>query len=552
MIPPRSLGDSGVARQHWTKAPIRLSALYCLLGLIGFVQDGTLARSWAGSSTNDWREQARLAELAQDWETACQLYYKLHLADRQDAQIRDHFLASLRRLQQLRRHRDASYRERIAKLNITQASTLASDMIARLNAMHVERAKSSLQTLYVAGVEELRLALSSREFRRLFIPQASDEQVRSFQDQLERSWKTRSLRNTTDLRRHLRELALDAQKQLALNPAIAIMELASGASHSLDEYTGYLTPGQLNEDVLAALERELAGLGLVLEIHEERLVISRIVPGSWAASTFLREGDRVTYLGRALPERLTPALLAELAQQLGDAPIELSVAATEYHPARTIRLPVTHSSVVESRLVETAPDVGYIRMVAFEKNTPAELHQAIEDLYTRGMRSLILDLRGNSGGNVGAAIQLAERFLSEGVIVTTEGPALSKTFSSTSGTSAYSFPVVLLVDQQTASAAELFAGALRDHHRATLIGQTTFGKTSISGVFPLRAALPGMPTAEAGVLRLTLARFVLPRGQAIGGVGLTPDVVESNRDRQMSLAIEHATRVLMMRPMLME
>jgi carboxyl-terminal processing protease len=546
------LGESGVARQRLTWAPIRLLVLLGLFGWFPLSQDATPALAWAGASSTDWREQARLAEANQDWETACRLYYQLHLADRQDAELRALFLASLRRLQQHRRHRDESYRQRIAKLNLTQASTLASDMITRLNALHVERDKSSLQALYAAGVDELRLALGSREFRRWFIPQASDTQVQSFQEQLERSWKLRSLRNATDLKRHLRDLALEAQKQLGLNPAIAIMELASGASHSLDEYTGHVTPGQLSEDALAALERELAGLGLVLSIQDERLIISRILPGSWAATTFLREGDRVTQLGRAVPERLTPTLLAELVQQVGDAPLELSVAATPQYPARTIRLPLTHSSVVESRIIETAPAVGYIRMVTFEKNTPAELYQAIEDLRFRGMESLILDLRGNSGGNVGVAIQLAERFLSEGVIVTTEGPALNKTFSSTSGTSAYSFPVVLLVDQQTCSAAELFAGALRDHHRALLVGQTTFGKSTISGAFPVRASLPGLPTAEAGVLRLTLARFVLPRGQAIGGVGLTPDVLEPNRERQMTLAIEHATRALTMRPMLME
>jgi len=183
--------------------------------------------------------------------------------------------------------------------------------------------------------------------------------------------------------------------------------------------------------------------------------------------------------------------------------------------------------------------VGYLRLASFQKNTHNELSEQIFDLKMRGMRVLVLDLRGNPGGLFPVAVQVAERFLPGGLIVTTQGQAgpYNRAYESQSGMSAYDFPLVVLVDADTASAAELLAGALKENDRAFLIGQRTYGKGTVQTVLQL---------SSTGGMRITLARFFSPRGQPYNGLGVAPHIVETMRARD--LALEHAQRILAMRP----
>jgi len=157
---------------------------------------------------------------------------------------------------------------------------------------------------------------------------------------------------------------------------------------------------------------------------------------------------------------------------------------------------------------------------------------------------LILDLRCNPGGVFAAAVQVADRFLPAGVIVSTQGQlaAFTKTYLAQNPVTAVDTPLVVLVDAETASAAEVVAGALKENERALLVGQATYGKGSIQKLLALRAG---------GGLYLTLARFYAPRGQPFGGIGVTPHLIEPRRDGmkdyQFDLALEQAVRLLAMR-----
>jgi carboxyl-terminal processing protease len=203
-------------------------------------------------------------------------------------------------------------------------------------------------------------------------------------------------------------------------------------------------------------------------------------------------------------------------------------------------------SFAQSILTELVRDdgVGYIRLANFQKTTPQEMESALLSLRSRGMRVLVLDLRGNPGGLFPAAVQVADRFLPQGVIVTTQGQmrGLSKTYLAQNPLTAVDVPLVVLVDGDTASAAEVVAGALKDNQRALLIGQTTYGKGSIQSLVPLQLG---------GGIRLTLARFYTPRGQPFTGVGVTPHLFEPRRDPmrdyQLELAFEQAARILTMK-----
>jgi carboxyl-terminal processing protease len=166
------------------------------------------------------------------------------------------------------------------------------------------------------------------------------------------------------------------------------------------------------------------------------------------------------------------------------------------------------------------------------------------------MRVLILDLRGNPGGLFLPAVRVAERFLSAGVIVSTQSPvdALNRSWTSTSGMAALDVPLVLLVDGETASAAEVVAGAFKDHNRALLVGQPTFGKGTTQFVFRLADESDPAKPPRAGAFKVTRERLFSPSGQALSIFGVVPHYLEPMKDRQLDVATEHASRLLAMKP----
>jgi len=170
-----------------------------------------------------------------------------------------------------------------------------------------------------------------------------------------------------------------------------------------------------------------------------------------------------------------------------------------------------------------SPEMGYVQITHFQETTPQEVDDAFFALSKSGMKSLILDLRGNPGGLVDAAIDVARRFLTSGVITSSENfdPRLSTVYQARNA-AAWTIPLAVLVDADTASAAEVLAGALKDNARARLLGQPTFGKGSSQGLIRLPDAIGGLPT---GGLRLTIARFFSPKGLPYAGLGVTPDLL---------------------------
>jgi carboxyl-terminal processing protease len=175
------------------------------------------------------------------------------------------------------------------------------------------------------------------------------------------------------------------------------------------------------------------------------------------------------------------------------------------------------ASVAGVQLLEDG--VGYLQLAGFQQTTLQEVDDAILRLKAEGMKVLIVDLRGNAGGLFQVSVQVIERFLAEGVIVSARSQVRvhQKTYLAQGGASAWDFPLIVLVDGDTASAAEVVAGALKENHRATLVGQTTFGKGTLQTVWELKAAPAG--------LRVTLAKFISPAGNPYSGRGVTPDLL---------------------------
>jgi carboxyl-terminal processing protease len=203
------------------------------------------------------------------------------------------------------------------------------------------------------------------------------------------------------------------------------------------------------------------------------------------------------------------------------------------------RVPIR--SVEEPLFIATPGDemdksaIGYIRINSFSDTTPQDLKSAILRLQSSGMEVLILDLRGNPGGSFPAGEKVAELFLTEGVIVYKQG-RLKEESHKAQNPDAFTMPLVVLVDGETASAAEVVAGALKENNRARLVGQTTFGKGSIQTMIQFDKVPAGM--------RITVAHFLSPSNQPYHGQGVAPHrVVELNgfsADTQLLVAQEEA------------
>ena len=206
---------------------------------------------------------------------------------------------------------------------------------------------------------------------------------------------------------------------------------------------------------------------------------------------------------------------------------------------------VDQPSVLQVQVLNGMKGIGYFQLASLERTSPQELDAAVLQLQAQGIRALIIDLRGNPGGSFDAAVQVAERFVTDGVIVSTQSRVLNynRTYRANNA-GALSLPLVVLIDGGTASAAEVVAGAWKDHRRATLVGEPTFGKASIQGVLQL-------DTVPAG-LRITLAKFFSPRAQRLDGMGISPHIEiqqapNSIHDAQLDMAVEEAARLLELR-----
>lgn len=501
------------------------------------------------------RAAAESAEKAGDWDTAFTTYCHLFVADRGSPDVREKLNVALRRAQQLRRHRDPQFQQFAANVSVPDALKLFGEVLTKVPVLYAERERATPQILWAHGIEELSRALAAPAFRQAFLDGADADKVEGFRTALRVSWAKQPITNASDAKLQLRKLTAAAQEQFPVRvPSALVIEVVCGACAGLDEYTVFLNPAQLSPDASSSVP-DLSVQGIYLGIEDGALIVTGVAANSWADlnTPQLRKGDRIARLNGRMMEMTTPAATAEALRFPIDGFHELETLPTEPDTLPAVaRLPVVVPTVYGTEVVDARYGVGYTRIGSIAPTTPRELDDAIQSLKARGVRVVVIDLRGNMGGSFLAAVDTAKRLLPAGLIVTTQGQVSqvdNRPFSSDSGMTAHDIPAVLLVDAETASAAEVIAAALKDHDRATLVGMPTFGKGAIQ--YPLRLdALDdkdphGRPkTAKSGGVRLTIAKLIAPRGEPINGLGITPHVLEADPVRQRQIAIGKAIDLL--------
>lgn len=414
-----------------------------------------------------------------------------------------------------RRYADRSFIQSLAALSPDQARGLYLELLRKVNAHYVTN--PPWQKLATRGANAIDVAMMDDSFRAANNITLSMEQLAPVRRDLYELVARRVVSGPEDLSALSLEAARIVEAGCGLRPTASVMEFVSAAAGGLDEYSAYLTSDQLR-DVYSQIEGNFVGLGVELKADNGALLIVHVIPGSPAERAGIRDGDRIVAVdGKATGQMSTDEAAALLTGEEGS--IVQVAAVTPGGETRTLNVRREHvevPSLENVKIVDPQNGVAYVKVPAFQKTTSRDLEKALWDLHRQGMRSLVLDLRGNPGGLLTAAVEVADKFLQQGNIVSTRGRSPQEDFNYQAhygGT--WRVPLVVLIDRDSASASEIFAGAIKDNSRGVVVGERSYGKGSVQGIFPLGYAGSG--------IRLTTALFYSPSGQKISHAGVTPN-----------------------------
>ena len=243
-----------------------------------------------------------------------------------------------------------------------------------------------------------------------------------------------------------------AQQTLGLNPAAVALEFAYGACDALDDYTSYLTPDKL-DDLYAMIDGNFVGLGIELKLDTEGLRLVGVIRGGPAWDAGLKIGDQIVQVAGHSVRGLSLDEAASRLQGSEGTSVEIVVLRGDgtNRSFALVRRHVEVESVAQTRIVDSAAGIGYVQLTGFQKSSAEELDRAIGSLRRQGMRTLVLDLRGNPGGLLNVAVEIAERFVEQGVIVSTKGraPGQSQVYVSQAKSVVWSLPLYVLIDHDS-------------------------------------------------------------------------------------------------------
>lgn len=302
----------------------------------------------------------------------------------------------------------------------------------------------------------------------------------------------------------------------------------AGMLDTLDPYSTYLSPEDYR-NLLADTEGQLEGIGIEVAMRDGTLTVIAPIDGTPAQRAGIRAGDQIAAIaGHSTKNMGIEEAVKQLRGPRG-TPVELSLRRPGQAALRRVSVTREVINVESVHLRMITANLAYLRIKAFQAGTARNVARALEHATASGaLKGLVLDLRNNPGGLLDQAVRVSDLFIAKGLIVRTMGRA-GQTIESARAHRLGTFadvPMVCLVDGGSASAAEIVAAALQDHHRALLLGTRTFGKGSVQTLVELD---------DGSALKLTIARYQTPSGKLLDGRGLQPDIVQPglpNGDRR--------------------
>ena len=315
----------------------------------------------------------------------------------------------------------------------------------------------------------------------------------------------------------------------------------NGLLQSLDPYSAYMTPESL-ESMQTETSGEFGGLGI--EVGMEAGVVKVISPidDTPASKAGLKAGDYIVKINNTQVQGKSLMEAVELMRGPVGSSIEITVRRRGEKKALIFnkKREIIEVQSVKFELLED--NIGYIRLTSFNENSSTQIKEKIEKLNkNKNLKGYILDLRNNPGGLLSQAIEISDFFLENGEIVSTRSrqPSENRKWFAKKGDLINGKTLLVLINYGSASASEIVAGALKDHKRAIILGENSYGKGSVQSIIPLK---------NKGAIRLTIAKYYLPSGKSISGVGITPDIevaessdefkINSETDNQLDFAIK--------------
>jgi len=320
-----------------------------------------------------------------------------------------------------------------------------------------------------------------------------------------------------------------------------IMDSAiNGLLQSLDPYSGYMDP-KIFEEMQTETKGEFGGLGI--EVSMEAGVVKVISPidDTPASRAGIKSGDYIVKVDNVQIQGKTLMEAVNLMRGPVDTNVEITIRRKGLKKAKnfTIRREIIEIQSVFSKSIDNK--VGYLRLRAFNENSSNQLKKEIKKLEKeKNLVGYIFDLRNNPGGLLSQAVKISDFFLDDGEIVSTRGRKNrdNRKFFAKKGDQISGKPLLVLINNGSASASEIVAGALQDHKRAILLGEKTYGKGSVQSIIPL---------ANRGAIRLTISKYYLPSGESISEIGVSPDIfveeegeefaINTDTDNQLNYAI---------------
>jgi carboxyl-terminal processing protease len=408
-----------------------------------------------------------------------------------------------------RRYADTSFDRVLLRKSQSDALALFDEIYSQVRNSYVDPISPTSFTAH--GTESLYLALANEKFLTRNLPQANATAVARLRDTLREHYWNKNAEGSGQARALILDVCRLARSSVGLSETAVIMEYVFGGCNALDDYSNYLTPDRL-DDLYGNIEGEFVGLGIEMQAEAGRgMLLVNVLPESPAAAGGMRAGEYIVSINGVDCRGMTTDEAAKLLRGPSGSTVELElIASGDETPrrGRFVRKAVIVKSVESVQMLDPQlyPGVGYLRMTGFQKTTAEELDAALATLKRQGMKKLIWDLRGNPGGLLTAAVEVLDRFIAEGVLVSTKGRSLDQnwTYSAHRSGTHTDIELVVLVDEESASASEIVAGAIRDHKRGQIIGRNTFGKWSVQSILPVR---------DKTGLRLTTAKFYSPSGQ---------------------------------------
>ena len=315
-----------------------------------------------------------------------------------------------------------------------------------------------------------------------------------------------------------------------VNQSDTIDAAINGVLQSLDPYSAYMSPETFQE-----METETSGKfgGLGIEVGMEFGVVKVITPmdDSPAEREGVKAGDYIVKINEIQVQGKTLSDAVELMRGPVGSKLEITVRRKGVKKALVFEITreIIEVKSVKSKIINN--DVGYIRLTAFNDNSSKQIKNKIEKFKKKKINKYVLDLRNNPGGLLSQAVKISDFFLDDGEIVSTKSRKSfeNKKYFARKGDIINGETLLVLINYGSASASEIVAGALKDHKRAILIGENSYGKGSVQSIIPLK---------NKGAIRLTISKYYLPSGKSISGTGITPDIEVSESSDEFRIGTE--------------